>query len=82
MKVLGAILIECSHRDNFSSSENYTGQQTSHSVNNGFYYEEMDMPNPPYVFSQFLDLLPRYEFQSIVHKYKGDYRTKDYDFFY
>ena len=72
------MLIECNHRDNFSSSENYTGQQTSHSVNNGFYYEEMDMPSPPYVFSQFLDLLPRYEFQSIVHKYKGDYRTKDF----
>lgn len=78
MKVLGAMLIECNHRDNFSSSENYTGQQTSHSVNNSFYYEEMDMPSPPYVFSQFLDLLPRYEFQSIVHKYKGDYRTRDF----
>lgn len=72
------MLIECNHRDNFSSSENYTGQHSSHSIINGFYYEEMDMPSPPYVFSQFLDLLPRYEFQSIVHKYKGDYRTKEF----
>lgn len=78
MKVLGTMLIECNHRDNFSSSENYTGQHSSHSIINGFYYEEMDMPSPPYVFSQFLDLLPRYEFQSIVHKYKGDYRTKEF----
>lgn len=76
MKALGAMLIECSHRDNFSSNENYTGQHPSHSVINEFYYQELDMPSPPYVFSQFLDLLPRYEFQSIVNKYKGDYRTK------
>jgi hypothetical protein len=78
MKVLGTMLIECNHRDNFSSSENYTGQHSSHSIINRFYYEEMDMPRPPYVFSQFLDLLPRYEFQNIVHKYKGDYRTKEF----
>jgi hypothetical protein len=32
-----------------------------------FYYQEVDMPSLPYVFSQFLDLLPRYEFQSIVN---------------
>ena len=36
------------------------------------------MPIPPYVFSQFLDLLPRYEFQHIVNKYQGDYRTKNF----
>lgn len=29
-----------------------------------------------YVFSQFLQLLSRYEFQMIVNKYNGDYRTK------
>jgi len=34
------------------------------------------MPNRQYVFTQFLDLLPRYELQSIVNKYKGDFRTK------
>ena len=36
------------------------------------------MPNRQYVFAQFLDLLPRYEFQSIVNKYKGDFRTKHF----
>ncbi|NOZ54555.1 MAG: DUF4372 domain-containing protein [Gammaproteobacteria bacterium] len=29
-----------------------------------------------YVFSQFLHLLPRYEFQHIVTQYNGDYRTR------
>ena len=36
------------------------------------------MPREAYVFSQFLRLLPRYEFQRIVDKYKGDYRTKQF----
>ena len=36
------------------------------------------MPNRQYVFTQFLDLLPRYELQSIVNKYKGDFRTKHF----
>jgi len=72
------MLIECNHRDKFSSNENYTGQQPSHSVINELYYEDMDMPSTPYVFSQFLDLLPRYEFQNLVNKYKGDYRTKQF----
>ena len=72
------MLIECNHRDKFSSNENCTGQQHSHSVSNELYYEEMDMPSTPYVFSQFLDLLPRYEFQNLVNKYKGDYRTKQF----
>jgi hypothetical protein len=36
------------------------------------------MARPPYVFAQFLALLPRYEFQRIVNKYKGDYRTKKF----
>lgn len=31
-----------------------------------------------YVFSQFLRLLSRYEFQMIVNKYNGDYRTKHF----
>lgn len=34
------------------------------------------MASMSFVFSQFLHLLPRYEFQRIVNKYKGDYRTK------
>ncbi len=36
------------------------------------------MPKEAYVFSQFLRLLPRYEFQRIVDKYHGDYRTKHF----
>jgi len=36
------------------------------------------MPRHPYVLSQFLRLLPRYEFQRIVKKYKGDYHTKHF----
>ena len=36
------------------------------------------MPREAYVFSQFLCLLPRYEFQRIVDKYNGDYRTKQF----
>jgi len=34
------------------------------------------MPQQSYVLSQFLHLLPRYEFQRIVNQYQGDYRTK------
>lgn len=78
MKALGAMLIECGCRDNFSSNENYPGQHPSHSNINGFYFQEMDMPSPPFVFSQFLDLLPRYEFQNIVNKYQGDHRTREF----
>ena len=33
------------------------------------------MPREAYVFAQFLRLLPHYEFQHIVDKYSGDYRT-------
>ena len=36
------------------------------------------MPREAYVFAQFLRLLPRYEFQRIVEKYNGDYRTKQF----
>ncbi|MFZ5535560.1 MAG: IS4 family transposase [Patescibacteria group bacterium] len=36
------------------------------------------MPSPSYVFSQFLDLLPRYEFQHFVNKYHGDHRTREF----
>jgi len=78
MKALGSMLIECDSRDNFTSSENYTGQHPSHYDINGFDCQEMDMPSPAYVFSQFLDLLPRYEFQHIVNKYQGDHRTKGF----
>ena len=36
------------------------------------------MPQHPYVLSQFLGLLSRYEFQHIVNKHKGDYRTRHF----
>jgi len=36
------------------------------------------MPGCQYVFAQFLNLLPRYDFQRIVNKYNGDYRTKHF----
>lgn len=36
------------------------------------------MPHHAYVFSQFLRLLPRYDFQLIVNKYNGDYRTRHF----
>ena len=36
------------------------------------------MPREASVFAQFLRLLPRYEFQRIVDKYQGDYRTKHF----
>ena len=36
------------------------------------------MQREAYVFSQFLRLLPRYEFQRIVDKYNGDYRTRQF----
>ncbi len=36
------------------------------------------MASKSYVFAQFLSLLSRYEFQRIVNKYKGDYRTKHF----
>jgi hypothetical protein len=36
------------------------------------------MSGGQYVFSQFLNLIPRYEFQRIVNKYNGDYRTKHF----
>jgi len=71
-------LIECDSRDNLSSIENYTGQHPSHYEIDDFNYHGMHMPSPPFVFSQFLDLLPRYEFQHIVNKYQGDYRTKEF----
>lgn len=36
------------------------------------------MPRQPYVFTQFLRLLPRFEFQLFVNKYKGDYRSRSF----
>lgn len=36
------------------------------------------MPKKAYVFSQFLNLLSRYDFQMIVNKFNGDYRTKHF----
>jgi hypothetical protein len=40
--------------------------------------ENTTMPQEAYVFAQFLRLLSRYEFQRIVEKYNGDYRTKQF----
>ena len=78
MKVPGFPLIEHCGYGNFSFAEHFTGQHTSYSIFDTFYHLEIDMPSPPYVFSQLLDLLPRYEFQRIVNKYRGDHRTKQY----
>ena len=36
------------------------------------------MANKSYIFAQFLSLLSRYEFQRVVNKYQGDYRTKNF----
>jgi len=36
------------------------------------------MAQQSYVFAQLLSLLPRYEFQRIVNKFKGDYHTKTF----
>jgi Transposase DDE domain/Domain of unknown function (DUF4372) len=36
------------------------------------------MAQKSYVFAQFLNLLPRYEFQRMVEKYNGDYRAKTF----
>lgn len=36
------------------------------------------MINTPYVFKQFLDLLPKTDFQVCVNKYHGDHRTKSF----
>lgn len=36
------------------------------------------MANKSCVFAQFLSLLSRYEFQRVVNKYQGDYRTKNF----
>ena len=38
------------------------------------------MANKSYVFAQFLSLLSRYEFQRVVNKYQGDYRTKNFKY--
>lgn len=49
--------------------------------NNCFEYQNsrtLLMAQQPYVFAQFLSLLPRYEFQRIVNKYNGDYHTKTF----
>jgi hypothetical protein len=39
---------------------------------------ELLMAQQPYVFTQFLSLISRYEFQRIVNKYKGDFHTKTF----
>jgi len=41
-------------------------------------HELFAMPRHAFVFAQFLQLIPRYEFQRIVEKYHGDYRTRSF----
>jgi transposase len=36
------------------------------------------MPRRPYVFAEFLRLMPRFEFQRIVNEHNGDHRTKHF----
>jgi hypothetical protein len=36
------------------------------------------MPRRPYVFAEFLRLVPRFEFQRIVNEHNGDHRTKHF----
>jgi len=36
------------------------------------------MPRRPYVFAEFLRLVPRFEFQRIVNEHHGDHRTKHF----
>ncbi len=43
-----------------------------------YYLQGWAVPGRQYVFAQFLNLLPRYDFQRIVNKYNGDYRTKHF----
>jgi hypothetical protein len=78
MKALGSPLIDSRSCGNFSNSGYFTGQHDSHPDSNDQWHQAIDMPGPPYVFSQFLDLLPRFEFQRLVNKYRGDYRTKEF----
>ena len=56
------------------------GPGLSHSLNDRSFspIKIKFMPRHPYVLSQFLRLLPRYEFQRIVKKYRGDYHTKHF----
>lgn len=41
-------------------------------------FRKLNQTSRQYVFAQFLNLLPRYEFQRIVNKYKGDFRAKHF----
>ena len=66
-------LILCVLPDSIFISEYYTTRAGSQNAR-----QALAMAKQPYVFAQFLALLPRYEFQRIVNKYKGDYRTKKF----
>lgn len=37
------------------------------------------MNSGKYVFSQLLEFVDRYEFKKCVKRYKGDYRTRDFN---
>ena len=67
---------------NFNFPANMVGLPPLYSILTGQHITypiiKIIMPNQPYVFSQFLRLIPRYDFQSIVNKYNGDYRIKHF----
>lgn len=67
---------------NFNFPANMVGLRPLYSILTGQHITypiiKIIMPNQPYVFSQFLRLIPRYDFQSIVNKYNGDYRIKHF----
>ena len=52
--------------------------QTTWLYKNTIRFRKLNYTSRQYVFAQFLNLLPRYEFQRIVNKYKGDFRTKHF----
>ena len=69
MKALGSPLIANRSYGNFSNSGYFTGQHASHPDINDQWHQAIDMPEPPYVL---------FEFQRLVNKYRGDYRTKEF----
>ena len=69
------LLIIIHRRGIFPFRNNLSGQQLNRL---SIILTEENMSGASYVFAQFLNLLPRYEFQSLVNKHKGDYRTRHF----
>jgi hypothetical protein len=64
---------------NYIPDSIFTGKM----LQNNCYHESQNdllffMAQYPYVYAQFLSLIPRYEFQRIVNKYNGDFHTKTF----